>query len=111
MLRACAAAGAVTAAASTTTNPTHRTQQKNDTETPPQTHHHHHHHHHHHTQGPGTQCDGEDWLAVSALPVFDFSSLHVYERHMELRPEPTAQPGGGDWPNWTFCGFECYIEW
>ena len=110
MLRACAAAGAVTAAASTTTNPTHRTQQKNDTETPPQTHHHHH-HHHHHTQGPGTQCDGEDWLAVSALPVFDFSSLHVYERHMELRPEPTAQPGGGDWPNWTFCGFECYIEW
>ncbi|KAI8465444.1 MAG: glycoside hydrolase superfamily [Monoraphidium minutum] len=60
---------------------------------------------------PGTQCEGEDWLAISELPEFDYTSIHVYERHMELRPEPTDQPGGGDWPNWIFCGFKCYIEW
>ena len=48
---------------------------------------------------------------MSALPVFDFATTHVYERHMELRPHPTDQPGGGDWPNWLFCGFDCYIEW
>jgi hypothetical protein len=52
--------------------------------------------------GPGTQCEGEDWLAISALDELDFATIHVYERHMELRPEPTAQAGGGDWPNW--CG-------
>lgn len=61
--------------------------------------------------GPGTQCDGEDWLAISLMPVFDYSTVHVYERHLELRPAPTEQPGGGDWPNWLFCGFDCYIEW
>ena len=33
---------------------------------------------------------------MSALPVFDFATTHVYERHMELRPHPTDQPGGGE---------------
>jgi mannan endo-1,4-beta-mannosidase len=62
--------------------------------------------------GPGTQCDGEDWLSITAMPEVDFATIHVYERHMELRPSPTDQgPNGGDWPNWLFCGFDCFIEW
>jgi hypothetical protein len=45
------------------------------------------------TTGPGTQCDGEDWLAISALEEFDFSTVHVYERHM-VRARPCAREGG-----------------
>jgi hypothetical protein len=46
------------------------------------------------------------------MPEFDLSTVHVYERHLELRPEPTAQAAGrGDWPNWVHCNFECYVEW
>jgi hypothetical protein len=36
-------------------------------------------------------------------------TVHVYERHMELLPRPSGSQG--DWPNWVFCGWECYINW
>jgi hypothetical protein len=59
--------------------------------------------------GPGAQCDGEDWFAISALPYLDYSTVHVYERHMELLPVPNQ--GNPNWPNWNFCDFECYVPW
>ncbi|GBF87772.1 mannan endo-1,4-beta-mannosidase [Raphidocelis subcapitata] len=64
---------------------------------------------HQYNPGAGTQCDGEDWLSISAMPEFDLTTVHVYERHLELRPEPTM--GRGDWPNWVHCNFKCYVEW
>lgn len=43
-------------------------------------------HTHTHRTGPGAQCDGEDWFAVSASPYLDYATVHIYERHMELLP-------------------------
>jgi hypothetical protein len=40
--------------------------------------------------GPGAQCDGEDWFAISALPFLDYTTVHVYERHMELQARASA---------------------
>ena len=59
--------------------------------------------------GPGAQCDGEDWFAISSLPYLDYATVHVYERHMELLPRPNeANP---NWPDWIFCDFQCYVPW
>jgi hypothetical protein len=55
--------------------------------------------------GPGAQCDGEDWFAISAIPYFDYTTVHVYERHMELLPRPSELTlcvcgGGCQLPRW-----------
>eukprot|EP00775_Hariotina_reticulata_P006886 gene6886-7102_t len=62
-----------------------------------------------HFYNPGAQCDGEDWFKISTIPELDYTTVHVYERHMELLPRPSGSHG--DWPNWIFCGWECYINW
>lgn len=59
--------------------------------------------------GPGAQCDGEDWFAISASPYLDYATVHVYERHLELLPVPNE--GNPNWPNWNFCDFNCYVPW
>lgn len=40
--------------------------------------------------GPGAQCDGEDWFSISTIPQLDYTTIHVYERHMELLPRPSG---------------------
>jgi hypothetical protein len=40
--------------------------------------------------GPGAQCDGEDWFSISTIPELDYTTIHVYERHMELLPRPSG---------------------
>ncbi|WIA20181.1 hypothetical protein OEZ85_006029 [Tetradesmus obliquus] len=64
---------------------------------------------HWHNPGPGAQCDGEDWFSISTIPQLDYTSIHVYERHMELLPKPSGSQG--DWPNWIHCGWSCYVNW
>lgn len=62
-----------------------------------------------HPAGPGAQCDGEDWFAISSSPYLDYATVHVYERHMELLPRPNE--GNPNWPDWIFCDFTCYVPW
>ncbi|WIA40472.1 hypothetical protein OEZ86_013828 [Tetradesmus obliquus] len=64
---------------------------------------------HWHNPGPGAQCDGEDWFSISTIPQLDYTSIHVYERHMELLPRPSGSQG--DWPNWIHCDWPCYVNW
>ena len=58
--------------------------------------------------GAGGQCEGEDWQRLGQIPQIDYLIMHVYERHMELLPEPSGNP---KWPNWIFCDFKCYANW
>lgn len=30
---------------------------------------------------------GEDWPRLAALPAVDFTTIHIYERHMERLPQ------------------------
>jgi hypothetical protein len=39
-------------------------------------------------------------VKINRLDSLDVGTIHLYERHMELRP-----------PNWTFCDFPCLMAW
>jgi hypothetical protein len=54
---------------------------------------------------------GEDWPRIAALPAVDFSTLHVYERHMEDQPVPPSGRTYTGAPDWFSCNFECYVQW
>lgn len=58
--------------------------------------------------GAGGQCEGEDWLVLSNIKEIDFSTLHVYERHMESFPQFSGNP---KWSKWEKCNFQCYLNW
>lgn len=58
--------------------------------------------------GAGGECEGEDWLVLSQLPNIDFSTLHVYERHMEDIPRYS---GNLKWSRWEDCNQGCYLNW
>lgn len=43
---------------------------------------------------------GEDWRFIGQMPDLDVTTMHVYERHMEKRPQV---PGGRSYlanPDW-----------
>lgn len=61
--------------------------------------------------GAGAQCEGEDWRKIGNLSGIDFSTLHVYERHMERIPKPPVGRSYLRDPDWYYCDFECYINW
>ncbi|GAX81830.1 hypothetical protein CEUSTIGMA_g9258.t1 [Chlamydomonas eustigma] len=61
--------------------------------------------------GAGAQCEGEDWPSIGSIPDLDVSTLHVYERHMELQPVPPVGRSYLRDPDWIYCDFECYINW
>ncbi|KAG1669384.1 hypothetical protein FOA52_004035 [Chlamydomonas sp. UWO 241] len=61
--------------------------------------------------GAGSQCEGEDWLVLGALPNVDYTVMHVYARQLEWRP---TKPVGRSYlrdPDWTYCDIECYLAW
>jgi hypothetical protein len=39
-------------------------------------------------------------VKINQLDSLDVGTIHLYERHMELRP-----------PQWTFCDFPCLMAW
>jgi hypothetical protein len=50
--------------------------------------------------GPGAQCEGENSPKISGSSTIDVATVHLYERHMELRP-----------PLWQPCDFACLMAW
>lgn len=54
--------------------------------------------------GAGVQCEGEDWAGHSQISHVDFTTLHLYERHVEMMPVPEEM-------SFKKCNWECIMNW
>lgn len=53
--------------------------------------------------GAGAQCEGEDWLNHNKIGSVDFTTIHLYERHVEQMP--------ADGYTWKKCDWNCVMNW